>query len=94
MDEERNPLQKLPKTTRFQIMVSLAYMWCAIFCLGVGSYVLFGVSLALHTLLLVGIFTTTYIFERANKQQIISPRNSYKDKKDGGVMYDDIWGGS
>ena len=31
MDPERNPLQAVPKTVRFQFMIVLAYMWSVVF---------------------------------------------------------------
>lgn len=92
MDDEINPFNKLPKTVRFQLMTTLAYMWCTIFSLSIGSYVFFGTSVIFHTLFLIGVFFTADLFRRANKDRI-DHRMAYRDKKDGGVMYDDIWGG-
>jgi hypothetical protein len=91
MDDDENPFNKLPKTTRFQLMTTLAYMWCALFSAGIGSYTFFGTSVILHTLVLVGIFFTAYFFYKAENNQIKN-REVYIDQKDGGVKYDDIWG--
>ena len=38
MNENKNPLQRLPKAQRFQIMVFLSCMWTTVFCLAIGSY--------------------------------------------------------
>ena len=91
MNPEKNPLNILPKTVRFQFMMILAYMWSAIFALWVGQMVLFGVSAAGHTLLLLGFFFTADIFRRA-RQQSMGHRDAMRNPTDGTVLHDDIWG--
>jgi hypothetical protein len=65
MDSDRNPLRSLPKMVRFQYMTVLAYMWSLVFCLYIGATALIGPSIAVHTILLIGVFFTADIFRRA-----------------------------
>jgi hypothetical protein len=39
MDPDANGLSALPKIVRFQIMVSLSFMWSIIFCISAGVFV-------------------------------------------------------
>jgi hypothetical protein len=41
-DEKKNPLQRLPKAQRLQVMVFLSAMWTTVFCLAIGSYAYWG----------------------------------------------------
>ena len=91
MDPERNPLRALPKAVRFQHMAVLAYMWSVVFCMYIGAIVLIGPSIAIHTILLVGVFFTAEVFRRAERRAL-SYDELFKDPRDGGAMYDDIWG--
>ena len=67
MNSSFNPLRKLPKSVRLQIMVLLSWMWSSIFSLWVGSVLAFGASIGVHMILLVGIFFTAEAFRRARK---------------------------
>jgi len=59
MDSTKNPLSNIPDiNTRHMIMQVLAWMWCIIFSMYLGSIVAFGISAIIHTLLLAGIFVT------------------------------------
>lgn len=69
MDEERNPLRKLPLMTAHMLMQVLAWMWSAIFSVAIGSYVFFGISVIGHALIIAGIVVTLAVFHRAE------PRN-------------------
>ena len=91
MDEDKNAFSALPKTVKFQLMTALSYMWCAVFSLGIGSYYMFGTSVIFHTLFLLGVFFTADLFSKARDKKI-DHRDAYKDR-DGGVRYDDMWGG-
>lgn len=63
MNPERNPLSKLPKIVRFQLMAVLALMWTTIFCASAGMFVWFPEFVVAHfVLLLLGIFGTGYVF--------------------------------
>lgn len=67
IDSKYNALNILPKAQQFQIMSILAWMWSAIFSIGIGSYYVFGVSVILHILVLLGIFLTYTTFKRYGK---------------------------
>ena len=49
-------------------MQILAWMWCIIFSMWVGSVVVFGISAALHALLIAGIFITVGVFATAKRR--------------------------
>ena len=65
MSPNTNPLNKLPKIVRFQLMTSLAFMWSFIFTMWIGSVQFFGPSAVAHTLVLIGVFFTAEIFRKA-----------------------------
>ena len=66
MDSKRNPLSNIPDTnTRHLIMQILAWMWCIIFSMWMGSIVVFGISAVAHALLIAGVFITAGVFETA-----------------------------
>ena len=53
MDADKNPLRHIPDTnTRHMILQVLAWMWCIVFSLYVGSFWVMGVSMIGHALLL------------------------------------------
>ena len=69
MDSTKNPLSNIPDiNTRHMIMQVLAWMWCIIFSMYLGSIVAFGISAIIHTLLLAGIFVTVGVFETAKRR--------------------------
>ena len=69
MDSRHNPLSHIPDTnTRHLVMQVLAWMWCIIFSLWMGSIVVFGISAAIHAILLAGIFITVGVFETAKRK--------------------------
>ena len=69
MDSRHNPLSYIPDTsTRHLVMQVLAWMWCIIFGMWVGSIVAFGVSAVVHSILLAGVFITVGIFETAKRR--------------------------
>ena len=68
MNCELNPLSNIPDTnTRHMIMQILAWMWCIIFSMSIGSVIVFGISLFIHAVILAGIFITVGIFETAKR---------------------------
>jgi hypothetical protein len=67
MDSDSNPLMRIPKMQRFQMMQVLAYMWCIVFSMWIGSAMVFGFSAAVHSILLIGIFFTAEVFRRARR---------------------------
>ena len=67
MNADQNPLLSLPKTTRFQLMTALAFMWSAIFCISAGLFTWLPEFVFGHViLLLLGIFGTGFIFRVNN----------------------------
>lgn len=67
MDSERNPLRRLPKAQRFQIMAMLSFMWSVIFSVGIGTWAWFGELVGFHLLVLLGLFITGWTFGNARK---------------------------
>ncbi len=64
MDPDQNGFLQLPKTVRFQLMVTLALLWCAIFCVSAGLIVWMPTYIFAHVaLLLAGIFGTGWVIE-------------------------------
>lgn len=69
MDSKRNPLSHIPDTnTRHLVMQLLAWMWCIIFGMSVGSVTVFGISAIAHALLIAGVFITAGVFETARRK--------------------------
>ena len=71
MDSCHNPLSNIPDTnTRHLVMQVLAWMWCIIFSMWMGSILVFCVSAAIHAILLAGVFVTVGVFETAKRRPI------------------------
>ena len=69
MDSRCNPLSQIPdNNTRHCVMQVLAWMWCIVFSMWMGSILVFGVSAAIHAVLLGGIFATVGAFEAAKRR--------------------------
>ena len=69
MDSRHNPLRNIPDmNTRHMIMQVLAWMWCIIFIMYLGSIVAFGISAVIHALLIAGVFITAGVFETAKRR--------------------------
>ena len=69
MDSRYNPLRHIPDTnTRHLVMQMLAWMWCIIFSMWMGSIVVFGISAIAHALLIAGVFITAGVFETAKRK--------------------------
>lgn len=62
MDAKYNPLRNTPIGIKHMLMQVLAWMWCVIFSLSVGSYMVFGISAIAHALLIAGIVATVTTF--------------------------------
>jgi len=68
MDSEKNPLSVIPDfSTRHMIMQVLAWMWCIVFAIIVGSMWAGVMSMVLHTLLLGAVAITVATFETAKR---------------------------
>ena len=71
MDSRHNPLSNIPDTTtRHLVMQMLAWMWCVVFSMWLGSIVVFGVSATVHAILLAGVFVTVGVFESAKRHPV------------------------
>ena len=71
MDSRHNPLSHVPDTnTRHLVMQVLAWMWCIVFSMWMGSIFVFGVSAAIHAILLAGVFVTVGVFETAKRRPV------------------------
>ena len=71
MDSRRNPLSYIPdNNTRHLVMQVLAWMWCIIFSMWMGSILVFGVSAVIHAILLAGVFATVGVFETAKRKPL------------------------
>ena len=69
MDSRYNPLSHIPdNNTRHMVMQVLAWMWCIIFAMSVGSITVFGISAIAHALLIAGVFITAGVFETAKRK--------------------------
>ena len=69
MDNRYTPLRNIPDVnTRHLIMQILAWMWCIIFSMWLGSAIAFGISAAIHALLIAGVFITAGVFETAKRK--------------------------
>lgn len=66
MDHRINPLKHIDDLqTRHIVMQFLAWMWCIIFSMSVGSMTIFGVSAIAHALLIAGVVATVATFKVA-----------------------------
>ena len=69
MDSRYNPLSHIQDVTiRHLVMQMLAWMWCIVFSLWLGSIVVFGVSAVVHAILIAGVFITAATFETARQK--------------------------
>ena len=69
MDHEKNPLSAIPDFgTRHMIMQILAWMWCIVFGIIVGSMYAGVFSMVMHTLILGALAITVGTFETAKRK--------------------------
>ena len=69
MDSKYNPLPNIQDvTTRHLVMQMLAWMWCTVFSMWMGSILVFDVSAVVHAILIAGVFITVATFETARKK--------------------------
>jgi len=69
MNADVNPLRHIPDlNVRHMVMQILAWMWCIIFSMWMGSIVVFGISAIAHALLIAGVFITAGVFETAKRR--------------------------
>ena len=69
MNHDRNPLRHIPDTnTRHMVLQVLAWMWCIVFSMWVGSFWIMGASMIAHALILGAIVVTVATFETAKRK--------------------------
>ena len=69
MDMDRNPLRHIPDlNTRHMVLQVLAWMWCIVFSMWVGSFWIMGASMIAHALILGAIVVTVATFETAKRK--------------------------
>ena len=69
MNADKNPLKHIPDTNaRHMVLQVLAWMWCIVFSMWMGSILVFGVSAIIHAILIAGIFITAITFETARRK--------------------------
>ena len=69
MDNQVNPLRHIPDVAvRHLVMQLLAWMWCIIFSFYVGAWVIFGISVVAHVILIGGICITVVTFETSKRR--------------------------
>ena len=68
MKVDNTPLKNIPNImVRHMIFQILAWMWCIIFSVAVGSFLVFGISLIAHVLIISGIVITYSTFTVAKR---------------------------
>ncbi len=69
MDAESNPLRHIPDlNTRHMVLQVLAWMWCIVFSMWVGSFWIMGASMIAHAFILAAIVITVATFETAKRK--------------------------
>ena len=69
MNMDKNPLRHIPDTnTRHMVLQVLAWMWCIVFSMWVGSFWIMGASMIAHLLILGSIAVTVATFETAKRK--------------------------
>ena len=80
MNADINPLKHIPDiNTRHMVLQVLAWMWCIVFSMYVGSIFVMGVTMILHVIFLAAIVITVATFEAAkNNSSIFKLRLEHK----------------
>ena len=74
MDADINPLKHIPDiNTRHMVLQVLAWMWCIVFSMYVGSIFVMGITMIAHVIFLAAIVITVATFETAKNNS-----NSFK----------------
>ena len=72
MNAQINPLKHIPDiNTRHMVLQVLAWMWCIVFSMYVGSIFVMGVTMIAHVIFLAAIVITVATFEAAKKNSNI-----------------------
>ena len=80
MNADVNPLKHIPDiNTRHMVLQVLAWMWCIVFSMYVGSIFVMGVTMIAHVIFLAAIVITVATFESAkNNSSIFKLRLEHK----------------
>ena len=80
MDADINPLKHIPDiNTRHMVLQVLAWMWCIVFSMYIGSIFVMGVTMIAHVIFLAAIVITVATFEAAkNNSSIFKLRLEHK----------------
>ena len=80
MNADVNPLKHIPDiNTRHMVLQVLAWMWCIVFSMYVGSIFVMGVTMIVHVIFLAAIVITVATFEAAkNNSSIFKLRLEHK----------------
>ena len=80
MNADVNPLNHIPDiNTRHMVLQVLAWMWCIVFSMYVGSIFVMGVTMIVHVVFLAAIVITVATFEAAkNNSSIFKLRLEHK----------------
>jgi len=69
MNADVNPLKHIPDTnTRHMVLQVLAWMWCIVFSMYIGSAFVMGVTMIVHVIFLAAIVVTVATFETAKRK--------------------------
>ena len=69
MDADINPLKHIPDlNVRHMVLQVLAWMWCIVFSMYVGSFWVMGASMIAHAIVLMAIVITVATFETAKRK--------------------------
>ena len=78
MNANINPLRHIPDTnTRHMVLQVLAWMWCIVFSMYLGSFVVMGISMVAHALFLAAIVITVSTFEIARNNPTFFLKKGY-----------------
>ena len=80
MNADINPLKHIPDiNTRHMVLQVLAWMWCIVFSMYMGSIFVMGVTMIAHVLFLAAIVVTVATFETAkNNSNLFKLRLEHK----------------
>tara|TARA_B100002052_G_scaffold241901_1_gene226531 strand:- start:36 stop:410 length:375 start_codon:yes stop_codon:yes gene_type:complete len=80
MNADVNPLKHIPDiNTRHMVLQVLAWMWCIVFSMYVGSIFVMGVTMIVHVIFLAAIVITVATFEAAkNNSSLFKLRLEHK----------------
>ena len=69
MNHNKNPLKHIPDLqVRHMVLQILAWMWCIVFSMYIGSFWAMGISMVAHALLLAAIVFTVGTYETAKRK--------------------------